>query len=230
MSNVVLQAEAVEKSYFLGGKELAVLQGVSLELQAGEFVALQGASGSGKSTLLQLLGGLDRPTVGTIRFDGDPLRVQTPTQAAKFRGSHVGFVFQAYHLLPDLDALENVLLPAQVQRRPQAASEQRARDLLDSVGLSDRMDHRPSELSGGEQQRVAIARALMNEPEIVLADEPTGNLDRSAGEEIMGIIHDLNSSYDVTIVMVTHDMSIAAQADRTVRLAEGRVESVSFQS
>ena len=188
MSNVVLQADAVEKSYFLGGKELAVLQGVSLELQAGEFVALQGASGSGKSTLLQLLGGLDRPTAGAIRFGGEPLRVQTPAQSAEFRGSHVGFVFQAYHLLPDLDALENVQLPAQVLRRPQAESEQRARELLDIVGLSDRMDHRPSELSGGEQQRVAIARALMNKPEIVLADEPTGNLDTGTESEIIDLL------------------------------------------
>ena len=223
MSNVVLQAEEVEKSYFLGGKELAVLQGVSLELQAGEFVALQGASGSGKSTLLQLLGGLDRPTVGTIRFDGDPLRVQTPTQAAKFRGSHVGFVFQAYHLLPDLDALENVLLPAQVQRRPQAVSEQRARDLLDSVGLSDRMDHRPSELSGGEQQRVAIARALMNEPEIVLADEPTGNLDTGTESEIIDLLKHLHADRQLTLLVATHDQTVARAAQRVVHLKDGRV-------
>ena len=223
MSNVVLQAEAVEKSYFLGGKELAVLQGVSLELQAGEFVALQGASGSGKSTLLQLLGGLDRPTVGTIRFDGDPLRVQTAAQAAEFRGSHVGFVFQAYHLLPDLDAFENVLLPAQVQRRPQAASEQRARDLLDSVGLSDRMDHRPSELSGGEQQRVAIARALMNEPEIVLADEPTGNLDTGTESEIIDLLKNLHADRQLTLLVATHDQTVARAAQRVVHLKDGRV-------
>ena len=223
MSNVVLQAEVVEKSYFLGGKELAVLQGVSLELQAGEFVALQGASGSGKSTLLQLLGGLDRPTVGTIRFDGDPLRVQTAAQAAEFRRSHVGFVFQAYHLLPDLDALENVLLPAQVQRRPQAASEQRARDLLDSVGLSDRMDHRPSELSGGEQQRVAIARALMNEPRIVLADEPTGNLDTGTESEIIDLLKHLHADRQLTLLVATHDQTVARAAQRVVYLKDGRV-------
>ena len=223
MSNVVLQAEAVEKSYFLGGKELAVLQGVSLELQAGEFVALQGASGSGKSTLLQLLGGLDRPTAGTIRFHGEPLQVQTQAQAAKFRGSHVGFVFQAYHLLPDLDALENVLLPAQVQRRPQAASEQRARDLLDSVGLSDRMDHRPSELSGGEQQRVAIARALMNEPEIVLADEPTGNLDTGTESEIIDLLKHLHADRQLTLLVATHDQTVARAAQRVVHLKDGRV-------
>ncbi len=223
MSNVVLQAEAVEKSYFLGGKELAVLQGVSLELQAGEFVALQGASGSGKSTLLQLLGGLDRPTAGAIRFEGEPLRVQTPAQSAEFRGSHVGFVFQAYHLLPDLDALENVQLPAQVLRRPQAESEQRARELLDSVGLSDRMDHRPSELSGGEQQRVAIARALMNEPEIVLADEPTGNLDTGTESEIIDLLKRLHTERQLTLLVATHDETVARAAQRVVHLKDGRV-------
>mgnify|MGYP001228748217 FL=1 len=223
MSNVVLQADAVEKSYFLGGKELAVLQGVSLELQAGEFVALQGASGSGKSTLLQLLGGLDRPTAGAIRFGGEPLRVQTPAQSAEFRGSHVGFVFQAYHLLPDLDALENVQLPAQVLRRPQAESEQRARELLDSVGLSDRMDHRPSELSGGEQQRVAIARALMNKPEIVLADEPTGNLDTGTESEIIDLLKRMHAERQLTLLVATHDETVARAAQRVVHLKDGRV-------
>ncbi len=223
MSNVVLQADAVEKSYFLGGKELAVLQGVSLELQAGEFVALQGASGSGKSTLLQLLGGLDRPTAGAIRFGGEPLRVQTPAQSAEFRGSHVGFVFQAYHLLPDLDALENVQLPAQVLRRPQAESEQRARELLDIVGLSDRMDHRPSELSGGEQQRVAIARALMNKPEIVLADEPTGNLDTGTESEIIDLLKRMHAERQLTLLVATHDETVARAAQRVVHLKDGRV-------
>ena len=223
MSNVVLQADAVEKSYFLGGKELAVLQGVSLELQAGEFVALQGASGSGKSTLLQLLGGLDWPTAGAILFGGEPLRVQTPAQSAEFRGSHVGFVFQAYHLLPDLDALENVQLPAQVLRRPQAESEQRARELLDSVGLSDRMDHRPSELSGGEQQRVAIARALMNKPEIVLADEPTGNLDTGTESEIIDLLKRMHAERQLTLLVATHDETVARAAQRVVHLKDGRV-------
>ena len=223
MSNVVLQADAVEKSYFLGGKELAVLQGVSLELQAGEFVALQGASGSGKSTLLQLLGGLDRPTAGAIRFGGEPLRVQTPAQSADFRGSHVGFVFQAYHLLPDLDALENVQLPAQVLRRPQAESEQRARELLDIVGLSDRMDHRPSELSGGEQQRVAIARALMNKPEIVLADEPTGNLDTGTESEIIDLLKRMHAERQLTLLVATHDETVARAAQRVVHLNDGWV-------
>lgn len=223
MSNVVLQADAVEKSYFLGGKELAVLQRVSLELQVGEFVALQGASGSGKSTLLQLLGGLDRPTAGAIRFEGEPLRVQTPAQSAEFRGSHVGFVFQAYHLLPDLDALENVQLPAQVLRRPQAESEQRARELLDIVGLSDRMDHRPSELSGGEQQRVAIARALMNKPEIVLADEPTGNLDTGTESEIIDLLKRMHAERQLTLLVATHDETVARAAQRVVHLKDGRV-------
>jgi ABC-type lipoprotein export system ATPase subunit len=192
-------------------------------LQAGEFVALQGASGSGKSTLLQLLGGLDWPTAGAILFGGEPLRVQTPAQSAEFRGSHVGFVFQAYHLLPDLDALENVQLPAQVLRRPQAESEQRARELLDSVGLSDRMDHRPSELSGGEQQRVAIARALMNKPEIVLADEPTGNLDTGTESEIIDLLKRMHAERQLTLLVATHDETVARAAQRVVHLKDGRV-------
>ena len=186
-------------------------------------MALQGASGSGKSTLLQLLGGLDRPTAGAIRFEGEPLRVQTPAQAAEFRGSHVGFVFQAYHLLPDLDALENVQLPAQVLRRPQAESEQRARELLDSVGLSDRMDHRPSELSGGEQQRVAVARALMNKPEMVLADEPTGNLDTGTESEIIDLLKRMHAERQLTLLVATHDETVAQAAQRVVHLKDGRV-------
>ena len=198
MSSGVLQASDVCKTYHLGGRKLRVLRGVNLELKQGEFVALQGASGSGKSTLLQLLGGLDRPTSGTILFKGKPLRLQTAQQAAIFRGQNVGFVFQAYHLLPDLDALENIMLPAQVQRASVLTSRNRSMDLLASVGLKDRMDHRPSELSGGEQQRVAIARALMNEPEIVLADEPTGNLDSNTEAGIIDLLKKLHKERNLT--------------------------------
>lgn len=223
MNNPVLQAEAVFKSYVLGDKKLPVLRGVSLNLEAGEFVALQGASGSGKSTLLQLLGGLDRPSAGAIRFQGEPLRVQTEAEAAQFRGRHVGFVFQAYHLLPDLDALENVMLPAQVQGDSPADSYSRAKDLLSSVGLAARMDHRPSELSGGEQQRVAIARALMNDPEIVLADEPTGNLDTGTEAEIIELLKLLHAKRNLTLLVATHDETVAAAAQRVVHLKDGQV-------
>jgi ABC-type lipoprotein export system ATPase subunit len=221
VSKVVLSAQDVRKRYHLGSKELSVLQGVDFDLHKGEFVALQGASGSGKSTLLQLLGGLDRVSSGSILFDGSPLRLQTAAQAAQFRGKHVGFVFQAYHLLPDLDALENVMLPAQIQSESQL--EVRAKELLDKVGLRDRMGHRPSELSGGEQQRVAIARSLMNKPRIVLADEPTGNLDSTTEGEIIELLKQLHEDRQLTLLVATHDEEVAKAAQRVVRLKDGKV-------
>lgn len=223
MSEVILSAQDVRKSYQLGDKELPVLQGVDLDLHQGEYMALQGASGSGKSTLLQLLGGLDRPSSGSILFNGGQLRLQTASEAARFRSQHVGFVFQAYHLLPDLDALENVMLPAQVMRLSRSIIDSRARDLLDKVGLGARMDHRPSELSGGEQQRVAIARALMNEPEVVLADEPTGNLDTGTESEIILLLKELHEERQLTVLVATHDETVAKAAQRVVRLRDGRV-------
>ena len=223
MNKIVLSAQSVRKSYHLGGRELSVLQGVNLDLHKGEFLALQGSSGSGKSTLLQLLGGLDRPSAGSILFNGSPLRVQTPFQSAQFRGRHVGFVFQAYHLLPDLDALENVMLPAQVQRLSQSIIQNRARDLLDRVGLRARMNHRPSELSGGEQQRVAIARVLMNKPEIVLADEPTGNLDTATELEVIELLKGLHKDRRLTLMVATHDETVAKAAQRVVHLKDGKV-------
>ena len=223
MSDPILKASVVGKTYRMGGQPLTVLNGVNLELRRGEFVALQGASGSGKSTLLQLLGGLDAPSEGEIIFDDKPLRLQTAQDAAAFRGRHIGFVFQAYHLLPDLDALENVCLPAQVQRAPQAKAERRARELLDAVGLADRMTHLPTELSGGEQQRVAIARALMNEPEIILADEPTGNLDTGTEAEIIALLARLHRERNLTLLVATHDDVVAAAAQRVVHLKDGRI-------
>ena len=223
MSDFVLQAKGVGKTYQMGGQPLTVLSGVDLTLERGEFVALQGASGSGKSTLLQLLGGLDAPSEGEIFFNNQPLRLQSPVDAAIFRGQHIGFVFQAYHLLPDLDALENVCLPALVQRAPQAKAEARARELLAAVGLADRMTHLPTELSGGEQQRVAIARALMNEPEIILADEPTGNLDTGTEAEIIALLAQLHREHNLTLLVATHDDVVSAAAQRIVRLKDGRV-------
>jgi ABC-type lipoprotein export system ATPase subunit len=223
MNEVILSAQDVRKSYQLGGKELSVLQGVDLDLRQGEFMALQGASGSGKSTLLQLLGGLDRPSSGSILFNGDPLCLQTASEAARFRSQHVGFVFQAYHLLPDLDALENVMLPAQVMRLSRSIIDSRARDLLGKVGLGARMDHRPSELSGGEQQRVAIARALMNEPEVVLADEPTGNLDSNTEAGIIDLLRKLHQERNLTLLVATHDEIVATAAQRVEHLVDGRL-------
>ena len=233
---VVLKASGVIKSYRKGKVEIPVLNGVDIEVVEGEFQAIVGASGSGKSTLLHLLATLDRPDHGEIYFEENRIDNLPAASRDILRNRYIGMIFQFYHLLPELTALENVLMPVMInhgmvsymlQRRK---FRKRAKELLDLVGLSHRLKHRPREMSGGEMQRVAIARSLMANPRLLLADEPTGNLDRSAGDEIMEIIHDLNSAYDVTIVMVTHDMSIAAQADRTVRLVEGRVESVSFQS
>lgn len=233
---VVLRAAGVTKSYRKGKVEVSVLNGVDIEVVEGEFQAIVGASGSGKSTLLHLLATLDQPDSGEIYFEDNRIDNLPAASRDILRNRYIGMIFQFYHLLPELTALENVLMPVMInhgivsymfQRRK---FRKRAKELLDLVGLSHRLKHRPREMSGGEMQRVAIARSLMANPRLLLADEPTGNLDRSAGDEIMKIIHDLNSTYDVTIVMVTHDMSIASQADRTVRLAEGRVESVSFQS
>ena len=233
---VVLHASGVTKSYRKGKVEVPVLNGVDIEVVEGEFQAIVGASGSGKSTLLHLLATLDQPDTGEIYFEENRIDNLPASSRDILRNRYIGMIFQFYHLLPELTALENVLMPVMIhhgiisytlQRRK---FRQRAKELLDLVGLSHRLKHRPREMSGGEMQRVAIARSLMANPRLLLADEPTGNLDRAAGKEIMEIIHELNSAYDVTIVMVTHDMSIAAQADRTVRLAEGKVESVSFQS
>ncbi|MGE3311213.1 MAG: ABC transporter ATP-binding protein [Limisphaerales bacterium] len=219
----LLVAKDLTKTYRIGRRTVEVLRGVSFEVRAGDFVALRGASGSGKSTLLHLLGGLDIPDTGVIEFDGERMETWGPARLAEFRNLRVGFVFQAYHLLPELDALENVCLPARVARRAADEVSVRARALLTRVGLSERCDHRPAELSGGEQQRVAIARALINRPRIVLADEPTGNLDSRAGGGIMDLLCTLQKEEGMTLVMVTHDPRVAARAPRILELGDGRV-------
>ncbi len=219
----MLVANDLRKTYQMGRRRVEVLRGVSFEVAAGSFVALRGASGSGKSTLLHLLGGLDLPDVGSIRFEGEELGRLSASRLAGFRNRQVGFVFQAYHLLPELDALENVCLPARICRRPAEEIEGQARELLNRVGLGERMDHRPTELSGGEQQRVAIARALINRPRLVLADEPTGNLDSRTGSEIMDLLCALQSERGMTLVMVTHDSRVASRAPEVLELEDGRV-------
>lgn len=219
-----LHAQDLHKSYTLGKSRVDVLKGVSLTIQQGEFVALQGASGAGKSTLLHLLGGLDQPDSGSIRFEHDKLGMFSRPVSASVRGRYIGFIFQSYHLLPELDALENVAVPAQLQRLPASVAERRARSLLERVGLGHRLDHRPMELSGGEQQRVAIARALMNEPVLLLADEPTGNLDSNTGGEIMDLLRSLQQEQGTTMVIATHDDRVAERAERVVRLLDGLVE------
>jgi ABC-type lipoprotein export system ATPase subunit len=196
---------------------------LNLTVERGEFVALQGASGAGKSTLLHLLGALDTPDEGEIRFAGRDLATLAPAELAHLRNSRIGFVFQAYHLLPELDALENVCLPARIARVPAPTAEGRGRALLERVGLQDRMDHRSAELSGGERQRVAIARALINQPDLVLADEPTGNLDSRTGGEIIDLLCSLRQEQHVTLLVATHDATVAGRAPRVVQLVDGQI-------
>ena len=222
-TQTLLAASDVQKSFRIGRTSLQVLRGVDVSVATGEFVALCGASGSGKTTLLHLLGGLDEPDLGSIRVGEKDLARMSRQSVASFRNEEIGFVFQAYHLLPELDALENVALPARMARRPVTATETRAKRLLTRVGLSERMEHRPNELSGGEQQRVAIARALINNPRLVLADEPTGNLDSATGEEIISLLSDLHKEQEVTLIVATHDEKVAAHAERVLRLTDGRI-------
>ena len=222
-SELLLQAKGLSKSYSLGKRSVEVLKGVDLTVSRGEFMALQGASGAGKSTLLHLLGGLDAPNGGEIWFEGLNLATFSAAALARFRNSRVGFIFQAYHILPELDALENVCLPARMARLDSAVAEARARDLLARVGLAERMDHKPYELSGGEQQRVAVARSLINEPELILADEPTGNLDSHTGQEIVELLCALQQERRTTLIIATHDSRIAGRAPRVVQLLDGQI-------
>jgi lipoprotein-releasing system ATP-binding protein len=224
MSERLLSARNLHKTYRLGKRSLEVLRGVSLELDRGDFVALRGASGAGKSTLLHLLGGLDTPSSGEVELNGRNLASLSSTELARLRNQRVGFIFQGYYLLPELDALENVCLPARMARQPAEASAARARDLLERVGLKERLEHKPYELSGGEQQRVAIARALINEPELILADEPTGNLDSHTGEDIIALLLALRTEQKTTLVMATHDLKVASRAPRVIELVDGQVQ------
>ncbi len=230
----VLRADHLYKTYRMGKVKVPVLRGVSMDVNAGEWVTILGASGSGKSTLLHLLGGLDRPdrkreggSGGKVSYRGKSLASMRARELNRFRADSVGFVFQFYHLLPELSVVENVLLAADVHSgpagRPDAATRKRAKDLLDRFGLAHRLKHKPSQLSGGERQRVAIARALINEPEVLLADEPTGNLDRHTGLEIIEVLEELRATTGQTLVMVTHDVTIARRADRVISLVDGRV-------
>ena len=221
----LISARAVHKTYQLGKRSLEVLRGVDLDLERGGFVALRGASGAGKSTLLHLLGGLDTPTQGEVRMSGAPLSDLSRLELARLRNRRVGFIFQSYHLLPELDALENVCLPARMARLSPDEAESRGRELLRRVGLAERIEHRPYELSGGEQQRVAIARALINQPELILADEPTGNLDSHTGQEIIELLCALRQERQTTLVIATHDAGVAARAPRVLELTDGRFTS-----
>jgi lipoprotein-releasing system ATP-binding protein len=209
------------KSYDHGGKALPILWDVDLTLESGDMVAVVGASGIGKSTFLQILGTLDLPTKGSILFDGEELTEMPPSRLAEFRNRRIGFVFQFHHLLPDFTALENVMMPALIQRMATERARRKARDILGRVGLGHRLTHRPGELSGGEQQRVALARAMVLEPSLLLADEPTGNLDRSTGEAIHQLFLELNRERGSTLLVVTHNPDLAGVMPRRLRMVDG---------
>ncbi len=221
----ILSVRALFKSYQQGNRKLEVLKGLDLDFESGTTTALVGASGAGKSTLLHILGALDRPTSGSVLYRGDELFDRSEGALAEFRNNSVGFVFQFHHLLPEFTALENVMMPALIARRERADAEKTALQLLADVGLRERVGHRPGELSGGEQQRVAIARALIMQPELLLADEPTGNLDMVTSESIHELLNEIQRQRGITLVIVTHNEQLAAGMERTVRLADGRTSS-----
>ncbi len=221
----LIEVQNLTKTYRLGEVSVPALQDVTLQIERGSFVAIMGPSGSGKSTFVNLLGCLDRPTSGRYWLDGFPVEDLDRDQLAEIRNQKIGFIFQTFNLLPRTSALENVQLPLLYAAPDVPDAEQRARQALASVGLADRESSQPSQLSGGEQQRVAIARALVNNPEILLADEPTGQLDSRTGDEIMKIFQDLNRSRGITIVLITHSDEIAAYANRVIRFRDGRVVS-----
>jgi putative ABC transport system ATP-binding protein len=219
-----LEIRRLSKRLPSGGRELVILDDVDLTIAPGEFVAILGPSGSGKSTLLGLMAGLDRPSAGEVRLDGEPIEALSEDALARLRRRKIGFVFQAYQLLANLTALENVLLPLELLGRPDADA--RGAALLASVGLAERGHHYPVQLSGGEQQRVALARAFAAEPAILLADEPTGNLDSANGERILALLAELRARHGTTLVLVTHDPAVAALASRRVHLRDGRIERI----
>jgi lipoprotein-releasing system ATP-binding protein len=221
----LLVAEELEKEYHTGPEVVRVLRGVNLSLRAGEVVALVGASGVGKTTLLYILGTLDRPTGGRVRFDGEDPFARSDAGLAKFRRQEIGFVFQFYNLLGEMTALENAMLPALLVRKSAREARSLAADALNAVGVGDRLRHRPGELSGGEQQRVAIARALVNRPRLILADEPTGNLDPKTSEVIYDLFLRVQAERGVAFLIATHNQELARKADRGYRLVEGRARA-----
>jgi lipoprotein-releasing system ATP-binding protein len=223
MAAPLVRIEGLRKTYLMGDKRLEVLRGLDLEIAAGELVALTGPSGAGKSTFLHLLGTLDVPTSGRILVDGEDVFARGEEGLAALRNETIGFVFQSHHLLPEFTALENAMMPALIRRMPRADARRRAAEILTLVGLGERMEHHPGELSGGEQQRVALARALCLRPRLLLADEPTGNLDPGTAEGIHALVSDLNARMGVTAVVVTHNERLAASLPRRLRLEGGRL-------
>ncbi|HSX06357.1 MAG TPA: ABC transporter ATP-binding protein [Candidatus Saccharimonadia bacterium] len=217
-----IELKDLTKTYHLGDEVLNALDDINCTINSGEFVAITGPSGSGKSTLANIIGGLDKPTAGTVLIEGTDLSRVSDRKLSDYRNKHIGFVFQSFNLQGTQTALENVMLPLVFSRMRSKARKVRAQECLEAVGLGDRLKHKPSQLSGGQRQRVAIARALAVKPSIILADEPTGNLDSARGEEIMKLLKDLNKQ-GITLIVITHDMSIARQADRVIQIKDGKV-------
>jgi putative ABC transport system ATP-binding protein len=225
MSQPVIATHQLMKRYKLGAQHhVEALRGIDLEIHAGEMVSIIGPSGSGKSTLLSIMGGLDTPTSGTIHIDGVDISRMNENQLTEIRNEKIGFIFQFFNLIPTLTAQENVALPIQFARKTSFNPDKRARELLTTLGLADRLNHRPTELSGGQQQRVAIARALANNPPLILADEPTGNLDTASGEIVLETLQEIRRDFGTTIVIVTHDTELAKMADRTLHLVDGQLQ------
>ncbi len=224
MSEPLIQIRGLHKSYFMGDKRIDVLRGVDLDVAPGEMLSLIGASGVGKSTFLHILGTLDAPSAGQVRIAGEDVFSREPAEIADFRNRTIGFVFQSHYLLPEFTALQNAAMPALVQRLPRAEAEARARAMLEAVGLGERLDHKPGELSGGEQQRVALARALVLHPRLLLADEPTGNLDPATGEGIHQLLFEMNRRLGITALVVTHNEQLAARMPRCLRLSNGLLQ------
>ena len=226
MAQKIIELIDVWKTYTMGEVKLDVLRGITLDINRGDFVAILGPSGSGKSTLMNQVGVLDTPTKGRILLNGHNIKKYTESGLAQIRGRTIGFVFQQFNLIPTLTALENVTLPAIFQNVPEAERIKRASELLQKVGLGERLHHKPTELSGGQQQRVAIARALINDPDILLADEPTGNLDSTSGKQVMHMLAELHLKENTTIILVTHDIELVKYTDRTIYLKDGQVVKI----
>jgi putative ABC transport system ATP-binding protein len=219
----MIQLKSVHRSYKMGKENVAALDGVNLDIKEGEFVAIMGPSGSGKSTLANIIGGLDRPNSGSVNIDGEELSRMSDRELSHYRNKKIGFVFQSFNLISNYTAIENVMLPLIIAGMPRKQRKEKAYEYLKAVGLETRVEHKPTELSGGERQRVSIARALANDPRILIADEPTGNLDSRKTDEIMEILKLLNKEEKITILVITHDSNVAKQADRVLKMQDGRL-------